>query len=296
MDTLPKTYSRGFCDVQYDPFITAPDAAEINERRLALAADARAAFKAYDDIPYGSSGKEQLDIYPARGKSRAVLVFIHGGYWQLMDKKDFAFLANSFVNAGITLVLVNYNLAPAVTLDKIVSEVRAACAWVWHNIERYGGDRNRIYIAGNSAGAHLTATMAATEWQRLDFTLPKDLMKGGIGQSGLYDLEPLLYAHKVNDALKLDRSAALRNSPVHQRPTLRGPLLLLVGQLESAEFKRQTQLLHDTWRELPIRQMIVQGRHHFNILLELATEHSDSFRATLELMDLSGNASTTGAS
>jgi arylformamidase len=79
---------------------------------------------------------------------------------------------------------------------------------------------------------------------------------------------------------------AARNSPVKCRPTLRGPLLLPVGQLESAEFKRQTRLLAEAWSELSPRQIVVPGRHHSDILLELADADSELFGAALELMQL----------
>jgi arylformamidase len=278
-------YDRAFCERQYDPTTMAPDADDVRRHRLALAADARSRFRVVADVPFGTTPKERVDIYPARGDSRAVMVFIHGGYWQRLDKQDLAFLAASFVPAGVTLVQVNYNLAPAVTIDRIVEEVRGACTWIWHNIGAYGGDRNRIYIGGNSAGGHLTAMMAATDWTKVDDGVPPDLMKGGLAISGIYNLEPIRYT-SINDAVRLDRDSAARNSPCHLSPTLRGPLLLPVGELESDEFQRQTRLLAAAWEPLAPKVLPVDGRHHYSILLDLADPGSDLFREALRLMDL----------
>ena len=273
-----------YFEQQYDPRTTAPDADAVMEKWLELSEKARADFKFHLDIPYGPTEKERLDIVPSKGPSRAVLVFIHGGYWQRSDKSSVAFLARTFSESAVTLVLVNYNLTPAVTLDKIVSEVRAACGWVFRNIEAYGGDPNRIFVAGNSAGGHLTAMMAATDWPALDSALPRDLVKGGLPISGIFDLEPLL-STTINHAVKLDVDAAVRNSPIHYRPTLSGKLLIPVGGLESDEFHRQTRLLSEAWKEVPTRFISIEGCHHYSILLELANADSRLFGAALELME-----------
>jgi arylformamidase len=286
--TLQDTqYTREFCEPQYDPHTTAPDGKEVMQRRLSLAAKAREKFDAHYDIPYGTTAKERVDIYRARGVSQAVMVFIHGGYWQRLDKRDLAFLAESFVNAGVTLVQVNYDLAPEVTLDEIVREVRDACAWVWHNVNNYGGDRNRIYVGGNSAGGHLAAMMAATDWKTVHADLPADLVKGGLLVSGIYDLEPIRFT-SINDAVGMDSVTAARNSPVNLLPASSGPLLVAVGELESSEFQRQSRLIVDAWRAVRFDIMVVPRCHHYNILLQLADATSPFFAATAKLMQLRG--------
>jgi arylformamidase len=211
------------------------------------------------------------------------MVFIHGGYWQRFDKADVAFLAEAFVQAGVTLVTLNYDLCPAVTLDRIVSEVRAGCAWVGRNIAAHGGDPSRIFVSGNSAGGHLTAMMVATDWPGVDCALPADLLKGALAISGIYDLEPLLYT-SINDAVGLDLEAARRNSPVLLEPRSTALLVIALGALESDEFHRQAKLLADTWSAIPTTVMPVADCHHYNILLELTEPGTPLMKAALGLM------------
>ncbi|MGH8619001.1 MAG: alpha/beta hydrolase [Burkholderiales bacterium] len=279
--TVP-AYSRAFCEPQYNQGLNVPDRSASLARRQELSARVRRELRSTLDVPYGDSEKEHLDIYPAAGDRCPVMIFIHGGYWQRYDKADVAFLAEPFVKAGVTFVSINYNLCPVVTLDRIVAEVRAACAWVWRHIAAHGGDRDRIFVSGNSAGGHLTAMMMATDWSALDAGLPRDLLKGGIAISGIYDLEPLLHT-SINDAVRLDLDAARRNSPVALRPSTAAPLVIAVGALESPEFQRQTQLLAATWKSVPTRTLVIDGCHHFNILLGMAEPANPLRHAALAL-------------
>lgn len=281
--TVP-TYSRAFCEPQYNQRLNVPDRPASLARRQELSARARSTLRSVLDVPYGNSDLERLDIYPAAGTRCPVMIFIHGGYWQRYDKADVAFLAEPFVKAGITLVSINYNLCPAVTLDRIVSEARAACAWVWRHIAAHGGNPDRICVSGNSAGGHLTAMMMATDWPAFDPALPRDLLKGGLAISGIYDLEPLRHT-SINDAIGLDADAARRNSPVTLQPPTTAPVVIAVGALESAEFQRQTQLLADTWKTTPTRTLVVADCHHFNILLGMADPGNPLMQAALTLME-----------
>ncbi len=276
-------YTRAFCEPQYNQRGNVPDRPASMARREALSERVRNRLRCTRDLPYGQSALERLDIYPAAGANAPVMIFIHGGYWQRFDKADVAFLAEAFVQAGVTLVTLNYNLCPAVTLDRVVTQVRAGCAWVGRHIAGHGGDPARIFVSGNSAGGHLTAMMLATDWPALDAALPADLLKGGLAISGIYDLEPLLYT-SINQAVGLDLDAARRNSPVLLRPAGAAPLVIALGALESDEFHRQAKLLADTWSAIPTTVMPVEGCHHYNILLELAEPGTPLMRAALGLM------------
>ena len=99
------------------------------ERSEALRARARGMV----DIPYGTHAKARLDLFPARATKAPLHVFIHGGYWQALDKSDQSFVAGTLNEDGVSVALLNYALCPEVTLDTIVAQVREGVAWLWRN-------------------------------------------------------------------------------------------------------------------------------------------------------------------
>ncbi len=127
------------------------------------------------DIPYGGGKLETLDLFPAASAGPPVLVFLHGGYWQAMDKSDFSFIASLFHAVGVAVAVVNYNLAPAAGMADIVAQVRRAVAFLAANGESLGIGRSRFFLAGHSAGGHLTAMAMLTDWSR--FGLDRDPLR-----------------------------------------------------------------------------------------------------------------------
>jgi arylformamidase len=249
-------------------------------------ARARGTMPCYLDRAYGASPLETLDIFPARKGDGSALVFIHGGYWRSLDKKDFSFLAPAWIDAGVSLVVVNYGLAPTVTMERIVQQMLAASAWVYRHAEEYGMDEERLFVSGHSAGGHLAAMMLAALWPLYDRSLPKDLYKGALGVSGVYDLRPLVQVGWLNGDLCLDADAALKLSPAFLPPATGAPLTLAVGGLESSEFKRQNALLAQRWKSVLARDVPMPGRDHFTVIDGLADPANPLFAATRRMMGL----------
>ena len=220
----------------------------------------RAEHPGWRSVSYGRGARQRLDIHPCDVGGAPTLAFIHGGYWQTNDKEPMAFIGAGLLPARFHFVNVEYTLAPAVRLDAIVAEVRAAVAWTIEHAKEWGGDPARVFLSGNSAGGHLTA-MAMTD--------PR--VAGGIAISGLFDLEPIRLSY-LNEKLRLDEPEAERNSPLHHLPARSAPLIVTVGLDELPELIRQSEQFAAAWRRhgLPGEYLPLEGHDHFSIVDELA--------------------------
>lgn len=285
-EVLYRGYDRAGLDGQYDNRAKVPGFEEYNTRRTTLSDEARGAYHCRLDVPYGPSAAERLDVFPA-SRPGPVQVFFHGGYWMRHDKRDYAFIARAFVPAGAAFVNVGYGLVPSVSLGELVRQCRAAMAWVWRNADSFGGDRTRIFASGNSAGGHLAAMMAATDWQAFDADLPAEMIAGACAISGIYDLEPIRLCF-LNDTLGIDRGEVARLSPIALEPRGAGPTLLAVGDREGPEFVRQAEDLAAAWRSrgAQVELRVLAGIDHFSILVELEDPASPLSRAIHAQMGL----------
>lgn len=216
------------------------------------------------DVAYGTSPRERYDFFPAGADAPAAL-FIHGGYWQALDKSFFSHMAKGPNALGIAVAVMSYDLCPEVTMAHIVDQVRACALALWRRTGR------RIIAFGHSAGGHLTAMLLATEWKKLDPQAPADLVSAGLAISGLFDLPPLVPT-SVNIKLGLDEAEARRLSPAFMHPCAGTRLIAAVGGDESGEYLRQSRLIAENWTPLgcPTTDRPIASVNHFTVIASLA--------------------------
>lgn len=275
-------------DAQYNNRARVANHAELLRRWSEASALSRANAPCVLDLPYGDGDGETLDVFPTQRPGAPVLVFVHGGYWRAMDKADHSFVAPSFTADGALVVVPNYALAPAVTLEHQAQQLTRALAWTWRHAAQHGGDPSRIVVAGHSAGGHLAAMLLSCRWKLVDDELPAQLVQGALGISGLYDLEPIRLTPFLQGDLKLTPASVKRLSPAFF-PRPKGKLHAVVGGAESDEFKRQNQLIRDQWgpTAVPVCEQ-VPGADHFSILTHLADPDSLLHARALQLLGLAG--------
>ena len=271
-----RDYDQAALDAQYNLRALVPEHPEHFRRWAETAAAARARLDGHLDQPYGDHPQQQLDYFPAAENGAPILAFIHGGYWQALDKSDFSWLAPAWVERGVAFASINYPLAPEAGIPQMLDSCREAVLWLWHNAYSLGAERSRIVLAGHSAGGHLATLLLATDWTALG-ALPTDLVKAASSVSGVYDLEPIRLSYQ-NPILKLDAATARRMSPIAARPRREGPLLLAVGGRETTEFLRQQEDMAGTWAKGGRADAVVlPGLNHFETVDCLADPSSPVF-------------------
>lgn len=257
-------------ELQYDNRRRVPAFAQHIERWRRDSARARESLACRVDIPFVDGVALGLDVFPAARLNAPVLVFIHGGYWRTLDKSDFSFVASPFVAAGAMVVVPNYDLCPAVTIDTIALQMAHALAWVHRHAGDYGGDAADPVVVGHSAGGHLAAMLLACDGRRLAPDLPRRLTRRALSISGLYELAPIAATPSLQTDLRLTPAVVARASPaVFPAPT-QACLHTVVGALESDEFLRHNRLIRARWGAsvVPVCEEIA-GRDHFTVLDEL---------------------------
>ena len=228
-------------EYHFNPRLTIPDAMDLLQAMPDIAASARMSLDGSIDIRYGKRPKETLDVFPATtgvmGDPPPALIFIHGGYWRMMDKSDHSHVASDMVQSGVTHISLNYDLCPEVTLDDIVDEIRNAIIFIYKNSAKLGVDRDRLFLSGHSAGGHLTGMMLKENW--VLHGLPADVLKGALPLSPVFEPEAIIHT-SINEDVRLNVEMAQRNNVLTSPPSIKAPIIVAVGELEPEGFRQQS--------------------------------------------------------
>jgi len=251
---------------QYLPSKSGVDGTPYYEGWPIQSAATRQALDCRLDVPFGPTLDEHLDIFPADGANTPVHMFIHGGYWRAYTAKEFSFVANRLVEQGISVVVNNYSLCPKVTIDEIVRQNQAAIKWLMQHAGDFGGDPANITLSGHSAGGHLAAMAALTDWAG-DYGVDAGGLRGIVAISGLYDLRPFRYTD-LQTHLQFTGDQIQRCSPLFHVRGGMPPTWVIVGADETPEFHRQADAFTEATRAAgnKVERISVEGTTHFSVM------------------------------
>lgn len=276
------------CEKAYNNRAMVANSAELIEKLGVDAAAYRETAEGGLDIPYlepheGGTERTMLDMFWPPDTDREtcpIAVFIHGGYWQALDRKFHSHMAKGLCERGVAVVIPSYDLCPAATVGLITDQVAAACVWVWR---RYG---RRIAVGGHSAGGHLTAQMMARDFVALG--APVDLVTNALPISGIFDIRDLRFSY-VNEKARLSAEDAEVWSPLLNEPPGEGNVHAWVGGDESEAFHWQAKELARQWKKAGLKTSYtsVKGANHFTVIDELTKPES---KMTSQFAELAANA------
>ena len=275
-------------DDAYTQSVYAPNRDQVTGRWASNSETARQRLGPPKRFAYGDAPIEGLDLYAAKRDHAPIAVFVHGGAWRQGEAKNYAFAAETFVRAGAHYVVLDFNnvLEVGGNLMVLADQVRRALAWVHRNAAQLGGDAERLYVCGQSSGAHLAAVALTTDWQR-DFGLPAGIVKGALCSSGMYDLEPVRLSVR-SSYVKFTDEIEEKLSPQRHLHRIDCPVVVAYGTHETPEFQRQARDFAAALEAAgKLTQLVVgQGYNHFEITETLGNPYGVLGRAALELMGL----------
>ena len=281
-------------DDAYDQLVYAPNRDQLTKRRIVNSAATRKRIGDPLRFAYGPTPIEGLDVFPAAPAAGAkasdktpVAIFVHGGAWRTGSASDYSFVAEPFVRAGGNFVVLDFTTVDDAggSLLPMVEQVRRAIGWVYRNADKFGGDRERLYLISHSSGSHLAGCAVTHDWPKE--ALPRDILKGATLSSGMYDLKPVRLSKrskyvKFTDVMEQELSA------IRHLDKLVTPLNISYGTYETPEFQRQARDFAAAVKAAgkPVELLVGEAYNHFEMLETLANPYGLLGRAVLAQMGL----------
>jgi acetyl esterase/lipase len=230
----------------------------------------RSGFTVRRDLAFGPGPRQRLDLYVPQDLTMPapVLLFFYGGGWQGGRRSDYLAFGQAFASAGILAAVADYRLYPQVKFPAFVEDAAGAVAWLHAHVAEHGGDPQRIFVSGHSAGAY-NAVMLASEPKFLSAhggTL--DWVRGVIGMAGPYNFLPM------SDPTYVDMFHGTNNTdsmPVYHVDGVRPPMLLITGSNDHTVLPSNTIDMAAKLTQFgsEVRQIHYRGVGHIGVILSL---------------------------
>lgn len=243
------------------------------------------------EVALGGSPYRSLAVYPAEHPSGDVLCVIHGGGWTNGYKEWMAFMAPAANARGVTLVSFGYRLAPAHVFPACANDCAAAVAWVHGHIAEHGGDPDRLFLGGHSAGGHLSALLALTADWRREHGLPADVVKGALPISGTYLFGPdsglSMRPRFLGDPSLRNEDAASPMPHVHRGAP---PFLIATGETDFSHLIKQAAAFADALAasDVGVTRLTLAGCDHLGASYAAGTADGEWIRAAVSFMSENG--------
>jgi acetyl esterase/lipase len=234
---------------------------------FAHTAQAQACTRHVLDIPFGADYWQKLDLYLPHHLGVAgvpTLLFMHGGYWTHGYKEWLGFMAPALVSLPALFISVGYRLSPAVKHPAALEDCLTALTWAYHHVGEYGGDAQRLFVGGHSAGGHLAALLALQPALLTARGLPAEVIKACFPVSGVYDLEGDIPQDRLQALLEPGASRA-QASPLHYASGNQTPFLLAVGAQDFPALYAQAYTMAAALRKAPapVELLEIPAADHF---------------------------------
>ncbi|HYN38570.1 MAG TPA: alpha/beta hydrolase [Rhodospirillales bacterium] len=233
-------------------------------------------WSAQRDIDYGPDVRQRLDVYTPSGLRTAartpapVVVFFYGGSWSGGRRAWYRFVGEAFTRRGYIVVIPDYRVYPEVRFPTFVEDGAAAVAWVRTHAADFGGDPDRVFLMGHSAGAHIAALLVTDRRYLAAQGIDERAVRGMIGLAGPYAFDPSQYAS--TRPIFASAPEIESTQPVSFVEGGEPPMLLLHGASDRTVFPVNSFALADRIRATGGTVDVIEyrGMGHIRIVLELA--------------------------
>jgi acetyl esterase/lipase len=266
-------------------YLVTPDFADLTLPSMKVAPEVEQTKDiSYCEGPAEEAAKHKLDIYGPKGKTNTpVLFFVHGGAWKSGDRSNYVPLGNRYAREGVVTVVPSYRLAPKHPHPAQIEDVAAALAWTVRHIAEYGGDTNRIYAAGHSAGGHLVALLSLDGDYLAKYQLSPNILRGVLAWSGVYNLATGESQESVFGKDMLVRRAA---SPLYHVKAGAPPFVVTYCQWDYFSLPGQARGFYQALRQAGVNAELIYipRESHISEMLTVTRANDPTVTSALRFM------------